>query len=54
MKLTREEFTRLEHLMPIPRKEPEVSNNDFLCALLYIIKNGRKFLTLKINTLMDI
>ena len=29
--------------MPIPRRKPEVSNYDFLCALLYIIENGCKW-----------
>ena len=26
--------------MPIPRKLPEISNYQFLCALLYMIENG--------------
>lgn len=29
--------------MPIARRKPEVSNYDFLCALLYIIENGCKW-----------
>ena len=29
--------------MPIPRKPPEISNYQFLCALLYIIENGCKW-----------
>ena len=29
--------------MPTPRRKPEVSNYDFLCALLYIIENGCKW-----------
>ncbi len=28
--------------MPISHRKPEVSNYDFLCALLYIIENGCK------------
>lgn len=43
MKLTKEQFAKIEHLMPIPRRKPEVSNYDFLCALLYIIENGCKW-----------
>lgn len=29
--------------MPVPRRKPEMSNYDFLCALLYIIENGCKW-----------
>ena len=29
--------------MPTPRRKPEISNYDFLCALLYIIENGCKW-----------
>ena len=29
--------------MPIPRKPPEISNYQFLCALLYMIENGCKW-----------
>lgn len=43
MKLTREQFARIEHLMPIPRKKLEITNYDFLCVLLYIIENGCKW-----------
>ena len=43
MRLTKEQFAKIEHLMPIPRRKPEVSNYDFLCALLYIIENGCKW-----------
>ena len=40
MRLTKEQFAKIEHLMPIPRRKPEVSNYDFLCALLYIIETA--------------
>lgn len=43
MELTKEQFKKIEHLMPIPRKSPIVSNYDFVCALLYIIENGCKW-----------
>ena len=29
--------------MPIPRKPPEISNYQFLCAILYMIENGCKW-----------
>jgi len=41
-----EQFARIEHLMPMPRKKPTISNYDFLCALLYVIENGCKWRTL--------
>lgn len=40
MILTKEQFAIIEHLMPTPRRKHEISNYDFLCALLYIIENG--------------
>ena len=43
MKLTKKQFSKIEHLMPIPRKPPEISNYQFLCALLYMIENGCKW-----------
>ena len=43
MKLTKKQYKRIEHLMPIPRKPPEISNYQFLCALLYMIENGCKW-----------
>ena len=43
MKLTKKQYRKIEHLMPIPRKPPEISNYQFLCALLYMIENGCKW-----------
>ena len=43
MKLTKKQYRKIEHLMPNPRKPPEISNYQFLCALLYIIENGCKW-----------
>ncbi len=43
MKLTKKQFRKIEHLMPIARKPPEISNYQFMCALLYIIENGCKW-----------
>ena len=43
MKLTKRQYKKIEHLMPIPRKPPEISNYTFLCALLYMIENGCKW-----------
>ena len=43
MRLTEKQFAKIENLMPTPRRKPEVSNYDFLCALLYIIENGCKW-----------
>lgn len=40
MKLTKEIYVKIEHLMPKARKNPTISNYDFLCALLYIIEKG--------------
>ena len=43
MKLTKKQFRKIEHLMPIARNPPEISNYQFMCALLYIIENGCKW-----------
>ena len=43
MELTKGQYKKIEHLMPIPRKPPEISNYKFLCALLYMIENGCKW-----------
>jgi transposase len=43
MKLTKTQYRKIEHLMPIPRKPAEISNYQFMCALLYIIENGCKW-----------
>ncbi len=42
-KLTKENYMKIEHLMPKARKKPVISNYRFLCALLYIIENGCKW-----------
>ena len=36
-------FSKIEHLLPIQRRQAEVSNYDFLCAILYMIENGCKW-----------
>ena len=43
MEPTKRQYKKIEHLMPIPRKPPEISNYKFLCALLYMIENGCKW-----------
>lgn len=43
MELTRKQFEKIEHLMPVQRKKSTISNYDFVCALLYIIENGCKW-----------
>ena len=43
MKLTKKQFSKIEHLMPVARKPATISNYHFLCALLYIIENGCKW-----------
>lgn len=43
MELTKKQFKKIEHLMPVPRKKPIISNYDFMRALLYIIENGCKW-----------
>ena len=43
MELTREQFNKIKHLLPTPRKKPSISNYDFMKALLYIIENGCKW-----------
>jgi len=42
MKLTKKQFAKIEGLMPVQRKKSTISNYDFVCALLYTIKNGCK------------
>lgn len=46
MKLTKKQFAKIKHLMPVARKPATISNYQFLCALLYIIENGCKWRTL--------
>lgn len=43
MELTKKQFAKIEHLMPVARKPATISNYQFLCALLYIIENGCKW-----------
>ncbi len=43
MKLTKKQYGKIEHLMPIARKPAEISNYQFLCALLYMLENGCKW-----------
>lgn len=43
MKITKKQFAKIEHLMPIARKPTKISNYQFLCALLYMIENGCKW-----------
>ena len=43
MELTKKQFVKIEHLMPVARKPATISNYQFLCALLYIIENGCKW-----------
>lgn len=43
MELTKEQFSKIEHIMPVPRKKPTITNYDFMKALLYIIENGCKW-----------
>ena len=43
MKITYEQFEKIEHLMPLQRRKAKVSNYCFICAILYIIENGCKW-----------
>ena len=43
MKMTKKQFAKIERFMPIARKKPNISNYQFMCALLYIIENGCKW-----------
>jgi transposase len=43
MNMTQEQFSKIEHLMPVQRRKAEIENYDFLCAILYIIENGCKW-----------
>ena len=43
MELTKKQFAKIEHLMPVARKPATISNYQFLCALLYLIENGCKW-----------
>ena len=40
MTWTEEQYKRVEHLLPKPRKKPEVDNLTFLRALQYMAENG--------------
>lgn len=40
MELTKEQFQKIEHLMPVQRKKSMISNYDFMRALLYMIENN--------------
>ena len=46
MKLTKIQYKQLEELMLIARKPAKVSNYKFMCAMLYVIKNGCKQMAL--------
>ena len=37
---TEADYAKIEYLMPKPRKPHVISNYQFLCALLYMVKNG--------------
>ena len=41
--MTKKQFAKIERFMPIARKKPNISNYQFMCALLYIIENGCKW-----------
>lgn len=43
MKLTKKQFGKIKHLMPIARKPSKISNYQFLSAILYMIENGCKW-----------
>jgi transposase len=43
MVLTHKQLDKIQHLMPVQRRKAEISNYDFLCAILYIIENGCKW-----------
>ena len=46
MKLTKIQYKKLERLMSIERKLAKVLNYKFMCAMLYIIENGCKWIPL--------
>ena len=35
MKLTKKQYRKIEHLMPIPRKPPEIKLSIFVCITLH-------------------
>ena len=41
--MTHEQFSKIEHIMPVQRRKAEIDNFDFLCAILYIVENGCKW-----------
>jgi len=43
MTLTYNQFSKIEHLLPLQRRKAEINNYDFLCAILYLIENGCKW-----------
>ena len=46
MKLTKIQYKKLEKLMPMAGKPATVSNYKFMCAMLYVIKSGCKWMAL--------
>ncbi len=40
MKFTKTQYKKLEKLIPIAGKPAKISNYEFMCAILYIIKNS--------------
>ena len=44
MKLTKAQYKKLEGLMPIARKPAKISKYKFMCAMLFIIENGCKWM----------
>jgi len=48
--LSKKQFEKIKKFMPIERKPAKIANQQFLNALLYIIKNGCKWRALPKNT----
>ena len=46
MEISKKQFEKIKNLMPFERKPAKISNQQFLNALLYIVKNGYKWRSL--------
>ena len=43
MAISKEDFKKVEHLFPVPRKKPTLGNHETLDAMLFMAENGCKW-----------
>ena len=46
MKITEEQYKKIEKCFPVPRKKPVLKNIEVINAMLYVMENGCKWRTL--------